>query len=341
MVTPYGRPDYTRTRASFVELEDELRRLERRGLGSWGMAAALLLALTIATIVLYVFSLTGTPVPWRPASQGTMVIGLTGLVLMFVFYVLFKQQELARVRIELVRSRMTASQLESNLSDVTGLFEASVELAVSGDPRKLSAAALAHLRAALRADAAALYVIDDAHGAELVVCDPPLSRTYSGPSLDAVARRALASPPEHPQARALPRSVGAGTVLLAPFVTGMRDGGRRAALYAVRDPREAPFTDHEKRLLAAFAAHLGAALGRGSLPALGSLQWLDPTHKAGEAPGELVIGAAAQSAETPATPAVLPARRRAQAVSAKPKIDASEAPSAAPAPRRRTRPRAA
>ena len=79
---------------------------------------------------LYLPQVWGLVAPEMPApeTRGMMVTGMCGLVLIFMFYMLLKQREMASVRGDLFRSRMKEEILRSRLGEITSLFDMSTSV---------------------------------------------------------------------------------------------------------------------------------------------------------------------------------------------------------------------
>jgi hypothetical protein len=273
--------------ADIRELEQSLARLERRSMGFWLLSAALLLAFTVSTAVLYTYTQTANDQPWHPVSESTLLSALGGLVLVFLFYMFLKQQELVRLRGEALRRRIDATSLETSLKALIELMEASAELK-TGDGRRTTESIVRSTRTAFRAVRAALYIAPHEGPPFVLVSDPPPSRTHAPPEWDAYVRRACETRSALTTARGVVRAYLAGTMLIAPFVAEPRsvsdtpDGDTRTrrsgaaarptantlgasqllALLVARDPRETPFSEHEKQILAAYVRHVASALER-------------------------------------------------------------------------------
>lgn len=246
------------------ELESHLKRLERQNWAFWLLTAAILLGLTACTAILYVYAL-GTPNQlWQPASYSTLIASLGGLVALFVLYMVFKQQQLARLRVEVITQRLSANLMEASLREMTILFEATVDMAAAADGAQTTNIALRQLREAFRADFVGLYPVAAIGGVlRPDACDPPLTRSNPGPVLDGSVERVVLAAGERDSRSMLIRSsvksVNAGTVMVAPLhPPGVPSGVPDSCIVVARDPRETPFEEFERRLLGAFVAHLAA-----------------------------------------------------------------------------------
>jgi signal transduction histidine kinase len=110
--------------------EDELQEIDRRNWGLWILTGLLLVVMAAVVTSLYlpqVWGLVTMDLP-APETRGMMVTGMCGLVLIFMFYMLLKQREMATVRGDLFRSRMKEEILRSRLGEITSLFDMSTSV---------------------------------------------------------------------------------------------------------------------------------------------------------------------------------------------------------------------
>ncbi len=267
------------------ELEAQLKRLERQNWTFWLLTATILLGLTACTAILYVYAIGSPNQLWQPTSYSTLIASLGGLVALFVLYMVFKQQQLARLRVEVITQRLSANLMEASLREMTILFEATVDMAAAPDGPQTTVIALRQLREAFRADYAALFPVAAIGGVlRADVSDPPLSRTNPGPLLEgSVAKAVLAAGERDPRSMLIRSSVkccNAGTVMVAPLhPPGVPSGVPDSCIVIARDPRETPFEEFERRLLGAFVAHLAATRQPERAPAKAPVPLIRPVRR--------------------------------------------------------------
>jgi two-component system sensor histidine kinase/response regulator len=93
------------------------RDLERRHVWLWGVSALLIVALAAAVVVLYlVNAISEPPDPFlAPETQGTVAIGLGGLVVLFCLYMFLKHQEVRRMRSLLFKAQVHEQALKARM----------------------------------------------------------------------------------------------------------------------------------------------------------------------------------------------------------------------------------
>src|SRR5262245_1167370 len=109
-----------------------LKRIDRRVWTLWGLAFAVIIALTVTVPTLYlpVLDLVDKDDPASLWIQNgyTAGIGLAGLVLMFCLHTIFKQRELNRMRSALVADEFELQDARTRLSEISALFQLSTTL---------------------------------------------------------------------------------------------------------------------------------------------------------------------------------------------------------------------
>jgi signal transduction histidine kinase len=112
--------------------EPNMDRLNRRAWSLWGLAFAVIFALTLSVPILYLpmLQLVGNDDQanlWIHNGY-TAGIGLAGLVLIFCLYTIFKQRELNRMREALVADERELQDARTRLSEISALFQLSTTL---------------------------------------------------------------------------------------------------------------------------------------------------------------------------------------------------------------------
>jgi len=95
LLTP---PETTSEEKNIAEIEDQLRRLERRDWWLWSMAVIVMLLLTFAVFSMSFPNLIKVEDPFFQTSLDSAVRGLIGLVLLFNAYTIYQQVTVKRLR---------------------------------------------------------------------------------------------------------------------------------------------------------------------------------------------------------------------------------------------------
>src|SRR5512140_2730739 len=124
---PWRGPGTEATMAHYNGALEELEDLDRRNWSAWLINGLLLIVMAAVITSLYLPQVWGLIVPEIPApeTRGMLVMGLCGLVLIFMLYMLLKQRQTVQMRDDLIRGRMREEILRSRLSEITSLFDMS------------------------------------------------------------------------------------------------------------------------------------------------------------------------------------------------------------------------
>jgi signal transduction histidine kinase/ActR/RegA family two-component response regulator len=140
------------------DVEQQLRRLEKQSNWMWVMATVLLVALGTALV-----SLRTLPDPSDPKVTDTpflLIIGLSGLVLLFSLYMLIKQHQLQVVRGQLFQALLRAESLRSRLSGLSSLFEGLAQVGVHFELEAALQTLADHVRSSLGAEQCSIMLLD-------------------------------------------------------------------------------------------------------------------------------------------------------------------------------------
>jgi predicted signal transduction protein with EAL and GGDEF domain len=96
--SPLLPPSDPSLNASLAEVQEELRKVERRDWWLWGMAIIVMLLLTFAVFTMSFPELFKVDDPFFQASLNRAVRGLIGLVLIFNAYTIYQQVMVKRLR---------------------------------------------------------------------------------------------------------------------------------------------------------------------------------------------------------------------------------------------------
>lgn len=101
--SPLAQPENPSEKSNIGEIEDQLRKLERRDWWLWSMAVVVMLLLTFAVFSLSFPDLIKVDDPFFEASLTRAVRGLIGLVLLFNGYTIYQQVMVKRLRSQFSR----------------------------------------------------------------------------------------------------------------------------------------------------------------------------------------------------------------------------------------------
>jgi signal transduction histidine kinase/CheY-like chemotaxis protein len=234
----------------------------------WALAALLLAALGAALGSLYVS--VGPGALFQQGVNYVLVVGVSGLTLLFSLYMLLKQRQLQSLRAELFQAIVTQESLRARLSGLSTLFEGAAHVGAPIDVEVMLQALADHVRAPLRADRASLMLLDPESGELHCVAvsgrNPDPVRGVRVPRGAGIAGwvveqgQAIVLTPDlvqrrFPAACHPPRDIAAGLcvpVALRDQVIGVLNLSRVEGSEA--------FTEEDARILTAFAAHIAIAI---------------------------------------------------------------------------------
>ncbi len=101
--SPLAQPENPSEKSNIGEIEDQLRKLERRDWWLWSMAVIVMLLLTFAVFSLSFPDLIKVDDPFFESSLTRAVRGLIGLVLLFNGYTIYQQVMVKRLRSQFSR----------------------------------------------------------------------------------------------------------------------------------------------------------------------------------------------------------------------------------------------
>ena len=252
--------------------EDELQEIDRRNWGLWILNGMLLVIMAAVITSLYlpqVWGLVAMDMP-APETRGMLVTGMCGLVLIFMFYMLLKQREMANVRGDLFRSRMKEEILRSRLGEITSLFDMSttvnMQLSVDGILDIITRRVLT----CLEADQSSILMLDP--DTQTLTChavhgvDADFVRDASIKLGDGIAgfvaqngEPMVINPEDVTRRFAAYRKTGRN-ITSALCIPLMVKGRAIGVLNINRIDRDRPFTAGDARVLAVFGEHAAVAI---------------------------------------------------------------------------------
>ncbi len=140
---------------------------ERRQRWQWRLASVLLVSLSLTVVLLATSRPEGAPGPSLPAGQsGGVLVGLVGLVVLFLLYVNWQHDQLLAKEAELRRSGAREDVLRERLSEISSLLEVSGALAQKLDLKVMLSLAASRVLPCLEADHSAVHLFNP-HTGEL------------------------------------------------------------------------------------------------------------------------------------------------------------------------------
>ena len=139
---------------------DHLERQRSRLLG----LAGLLLTLTCATLLLVTWSSQGVAFDFSLAQRWPTLVGLGGLVLIFVFYGQAKHRELAALERRLREMAVREAAMQARFSELSFLFDTSTQLQLRLDLGGMLELAVQRLVPCLDAHQASIMLFDESNG---------------------------------------------------------------------------------------------------------------------------------------------------------------------------------
>ena len=252
--------------------EDELEQIDRRNWGLWILNGLLLVVMAGVITSLYLPRVWGLVAPEMPApeTRGMMVTGMCGLVLIFMFYMLLKQREMAHVRSDLFRSRMKEEILRSRLGEITSLFDMSTSVNMQLTVDAILDIITRRVLTCLEADQSSILMLDPdtqtlscraVHGidADFVRdCQIKLGDGIAG-YVAANGEPMVINPEDITRRFAAHRKPGRN-ITSALCIPLMVKGRAIGVLNINRIDRDRPFTAGDARVLAVFGEHAAVAI---------------------------------------------------------------------------------
>lgn len=252
--------------------EDELEEIDRRNWGLWILNGLLLVVMAGVITSLYlpqVWGLVAMDIP-APETRGMLVTGMCGLVLIFMFYMLLKQREMANVRGDLFRSRMKEEILRSRLGEITSLFDMSTSVNMQFTVDSILDIITRRVLTCLEADQSSILMLDPetqvlharaVHGVDAdFVRDAKIKLGEGVAGYVAQNGEPMVLNPEDMNRRFAAHKKSGRNITSALCIPLMVKGRAIGVLNINRIDRDRPFTAGDARVLAVFGEHAAVAI---------------------------------------------------------------------------------
>ena len=252
--------------------EDELSEIDRRNWGLWILNGLLLVVMAGVITSLYlpqVWGLVAMDMP-APETRGMLVTSLCGLILIFMFYMLLKQREMATVRGDLFRSRMKEEILRSRLGEITSLFDMSTSVNMQFTVDSILDIITRRVLTCLEADQSSILMLDPetlmlharaVHGVDAdFVRDAKIKLGEGIAGYVAQNGEPMVLNPEDMNRRFSAHKKTGRNITSALCIPLMVKGRAIGVLNINRIDRDRPFTTGDARVLAVFGEHAAVAI---------------------------------------------------------------------------------
>jgi signal transduction histidine kinase len=252
--------------------EDELQEIDRRNWGLWILNGMLLVVMAGVITSLYlpqVWGMVAMDIP-APETRGMLVTGLCGLVLIFMFYMLLKQREMAAVRGDLFRSRIKEEILRSRLGEITSLFDMSTTVNMQLTVDSILDIITRRVLTCLEADQSSVLMLDPetqtltcraVHGVDAdFVRDACIKIGDGVAGFVAQNGEPMVLNPEDMQRRFAAHKKPGRNITSALCIPLMVKGRAIGVLNINRIDRDRPFSAGDARVLAVFGEHAAVAI---------------------------------------------------------------------------------
>ena len=252
--------------------------LNRRSWLLWTVTFAVVLALTATVPLLYLpllqFAADGQP--GGTTDPYLVIIGLSGLVVIFCLYTILKQRELNQTRLALVREERDREDVGTRLSELSALFQVSTTLNLQLKLEVILEIIVRRVVSTLKAQQASIMIYNPedsvletraSYGLESEFARHARKRLGEGIA-GWVAERKQAvllndqrepGSPEGPHRRHFKANRRISSALSLPLIVGERCVG---VMNVNRINNPDPFLDHHRDMLQLFADHVGAVIDR-------------------------------------------------------------------------------
>ena len=139
-------------------MEQHLNRVARYRRHLWTAGAVLLGALTVTVVLLSSTPSGESSLSTSPSSQGTALVGLCTLVLVFVLYVFYRERELHTVEVQLQGVLVREAALRERIAELSALFDVTTQLAMKFDLHAMLGLAARRVLACLDADQSSIML---------------------------------------------------------------------------------------------------------------------------------------------------------------------------------------
>ena len=253
-----------------------LKRIDRRVWTLWGLAFAVIIALTVTVPTLYlpVLDLVDKDDPASLWIQNgyTAGIGLAGLVLIFCLYTIFKQMELNRIREALVADERELQDARTRLSEISALFQLSTTLNLQLHLNSILEIIVRRVIATLKAQQSSIMIYNPetglletraSYGLESEFARHAKTRVGQGiAGWVAQQQQAVMLGPKAPN-ETLGQHYKHNRNITSALSLPLRVGDRCVGVLNVnRINHPEPFREHHRDMLRLFAEHVGAVIDR-------------------------------------------------------------------------------
>jgi signal transduction histidine kinase len=257
------------------------KKLDRAGWLLWGVTFLLLLTLTIAIPALYLPltdlagntpALADVPIVREPV---TTLVALVGLVLLFCLYTVTKQREINLMRDAIDREEHEREDVQSRLSELSSLFQASTTLQVQLRLEVILEIIVRRVVSALQAQQASIMILDPesgelvtraSHGLDSEYAHGARARVGEGIAGWVAARNEGLLLGEKPPNEELGRHYKTERTITSALSLPLSLGDRVVGVLNVnRIHSKDPFRDDHLQVLRVFGAHIAAVIDRAEM----------------------------------------------------------------------------
>lgn len=238
----------------------------------WWLGSVLLLALAATVAILGWPGMSEGDRVLLPESRWVALVGLVGLVMVFILYATRQQQRFVRLKTQLWRAEIREETLRAHLTELSALFSTSSLLADKLDLKSMLEVAVQRLRPCLEADAAVILLRRPEQESLQAITGSSIGRKWkAGASVrlgEGVAGLVDSSgEPIIVNSEPMLSQLAAEAGIEGPIHSGVAVPIRmnRIALgviHVVRSSAAEPYTEKHARMLEIFADHLAAAIAR-------------------------------------------------------------------------------
>jgi len=222
-----------------------------------------------AALVLVSWTSQGAALEFDFAQRWPTLVGLSGLVLVFVFYVQHKHHQLAAMDARLRELAVRGAALEARFTELSFLFDVTTQLQLRLDLKSVLDLAVQRLLSCLEATQSSIMLYDEKHGVLEVKAaagvDLPLVEGARVPPGEGVAGHvyskgeSLLLTPELIRER-FPRGVKPKRSIVGGLCVPMRFRGTPIGVMSVTRTAGEPFEAIHVKMLETFAEHCAATV---------------------------------------------------------------------------------
>lgn len=122
---PIARGPTPRPARPFTRQDEEMHTLDRRAAWYWYLMAGVLLlaALTVALQYMGGLAREGLSPDRIRGERWPMIVGLVGLIILFILYITLKRGETDRLRVDLTQQRLEVARIEARTTELEGALD--------------------------------------------------------------------------------------------------------------------------------------------------------------------------------------------------------------------------